>query len=151
MNTTTVTRPVENDQLSVTTSSPTRSNRRQRAGAVAVSLALAGGAAFLVAQMTTAHHATTDKVSPKLSFANAALITGDVAPVTREVSPANRTLIASEVSPSRQLSPADRTLIASEVAPVTLQVSPANRAQIVGDSARVTLQMSAADRAQIAH
>ena len=161
MNTTTVTRSVETDQLTIVTTSPTnlsptnpsgptRLNRRQRAGAVAVSLAIVGGAAFLVAQATTSNHGTTDTVSPKLSSANAALIGGDVAPTTHELSPANRVLIASEVVPTRQLSPANRALVASEVAPVTSRVSPADRALMAGESAVVTPQLSAADRAQIA-
>jgi hypothetical protein len=163
MNTTTVTRSVETDQLTIVTTSPsptnlsptnpsgpTRLNRRQRAGAVAVSLAIVGGAAFLVVQATTANHGTTDTVSPKLSSANAALIGGDVAPVTHELSPANRALIASGVVPTRQLSPANRAIVSGEVAPVTSQLSPADRALIAGNSAVVTPQISAADRAQIA-
>ena len=91
MNATTVTRPVETDQLSISTTSPspsptnptgsTRSSRTRRTAAGVGVLAILSGAAIVIGQATTSHHVNSTPVTPQLSVANRALIAGDTAVV----------------------------------------------------------------------
>jgi hypothetical protein len=73
---------------------------------------------------------------------------------TRQLSPADRAIVAGEVAPlnnvgtTQQLTPADRAIVAGEVAPITPtyvevapngeQLAPANRALIAGEVAPIT-------------